>query len=41
MKTPKKNNVTDICQNINNTDDCDLLLSKNMEIICTKQYPSD
>jgi hypothetical protein len=37
----EKNNVTDICQNINNTDDCDIFLSKNMKIICTKQYPND
>jgi len=37
----EKNNVIDICQNMNNTDDCDILLSKNMTIICTKQYPTD
>ena len=37
----KKNNVTKICQNINNTDDCDIMLSKNMKIICTKQYLTD
>ncbi|KAF0712025.1 Uncharacterized protein FWK35_00031036 [Aphis craccivora] len=37
----EKNNVTDVYQNINNTDDCDILLSKNMENICTKQYPTD
>lgn len=37
----EKNNVTDVYQNINNTDDCDILLSKNMENICTKQFPTD
>jgi len=37
----EKNNVTDVYLNINNTDDCDILLSKNMENICTKQYPTD
>lgn len=37
----EKNNVIDIFQNMNNTDDCDILLSKNMTIICTKQYPTD